>query len=179
MDLRHPLGKWPARRIALLALFSALAHVGRLIFAFIPNVQPMSALLLLISVYLGLTDGLIVTVLSLVLSNLFLGFGPWTVHQIVAYSGVLLILTPLLRWTPYRWLRSLEAGAMGMMYGWFISLLFVWSYQINHFWAYYLRGVPFDLNHALGNIVFYFLLEPIVLRILPRKVPHFNKRSSG
>lgn len=166
MDARNHSIKWSAKRIALLGLLSALSYIGRVIFSFIPNVQPMSVLLLLISHYLGLIDGLIVASLSIVLSNLFLGLGPWTIYQILSYSLVLLIITPLFKKCSSRWKRAFLAGLLGLLYGFIISLLFVYSYQVNHFWAYYLRGLPFDLNHSIGNIVFYLLLDPIVRKRL-------------
>lgn len=162
--------KWSAKRIALLALLSTLSYVGRIAFSFIPNVQPMSVLLLLISVHLGMIDGLIVSCLSIILSNLFLGFGPWTFYQIIAYSVVLLTLTPILKKIGQKlWIGSLLAGLMGIMYGFIISILFVWSYQINHFWAYYLRGIPFDVAHSIGNIGFYIILQPIIIKILKHR----------
>ncbi|MGX7348943.1 ECF transporter S component [Dolosicoccus paucivorans] len=167
MDARTDSIKWSARRIALLGLLSAVSYVGRLVFSFIPNVQPMSVILLLISHYLGIIDGIIVASLSVVLSNLFLGFGPWTIYQILSYGLVLLMITPLFKRCSSRWYRAFLAGLLGLLYGLIISLLFVYSYRVNHFWAYYLRGIPFDLNHCLGNIVFYLLLDPIVKKRLP------------
>src|SRR5690625_6023214 len=48
----------------------------------------------------------------------------------------------------------------GYLYGLIISLT---TYQITgKFWPYYLAGLPFDTNHAIGNAVFIILLYPMI-----------------
>src|SRR5699024_11868360 len=68
-------------RISLLAIMTALTAVGRLAFAlpFMPNIQPMTALLIIIALNIGIVDSLIVSLLSILLTNLFFGVGPWSV----------------------------------------------------------------------------------------------------
>ena len=70
-----------ARRISYLALLSAACVVGRLSFTFLPNVQPMTAILLFLSLFLSLPEALLVMAISLVVTNLFVGFGIWTLGQ--------------------------------------------------------------------------------------------------
>lgn len=38
----------------------------------------------------------------------------------------------------------------------------------NIFIPYYLSGLPYDIMHAVGNVVFFVLLYPIVMRIFHR-----------
>ncbi|NLB98208.1 MAG: ECF transporter S component, partial [Lactobacillales bacterium] len=80
--------RFDAKHIALLSILVALNYVGRVVFQFLPNVQPMTAILLILTLYLGVWDGLIVATLSLILSNMILGMGPWTFAQLFSYAVI-------------------------------------------------------------------------------------------
>lgn len=157
------------RRLALLALLSALACVGRLVFVIIPNVQPVTVILLIITLELTWLDGLIVASLSIFLSNLFLGMGPWTLYQIITFM-IIISITALFKplWKNFShstWLMlffSLLAGLLGYLYGFIISIFSVYLYRIPNFWIYYLQGLAFDSLHAIGNVIFWWLLSPIL-----------------
>lgn len=118
------------RKITLIALLSTLAYVGRILFAWIPNVQPVTVILLIITLEIGLVEGILTASLSMFLSNIFLGMGPWTLHQIASFAIVILVfscLKPLSRQTWKQPLLKLAfftimAGLMGYLYGFVISI---------------------------------------------------------
>lgn len=163
-------------RISLLAIMTALSAVGRLAFSLpiMPNIQPMTALLLIIALNIGIIDSLIVSLISILLTNLFLGMGPWTIMQILSFA-VIILLTGLIKYF-YRFgsfanriIFSVWAGLTGFIYGFVISYLSFHLYGMNNFLVYYINGLPFDLLHAVGNIGFFFILEPIIVPIIKRK----------
>lgn len=164
------------QRIAWLALLTAFSSVGRLVFTvpFLPNIQPMTAMLMLVTLHLGGVDGIIVSTLSILLTNMLLGMGPWTLHQVLTYA-ILMVLVGASRKLYQKHtsrsliLMALFAGSIGLLYGLIISLFSVWTYQIPSFWAYYLRGLPFDALHAVGNIGFFVLLNPLLAPILHKR----------
>ncbi|CZR08926.1 Uncharacterized membrane protein [Trichococcus flocculiformis] len=154
------------KRIAVLSILVALCYVGRIVFQFLPNVQPMTAVLLIITLTFGTRDGLIVTALSLILSNLVLGMGPWIFYQMISYMVIIgftgVFLRPLYRKMETKWLMVIFAFLAGLLYGFVISIFSSKMFGMTNFWSYYLMGVPFDLMHAFGNAVFYLILEPIL-----------------
>ncbi len=148
------------KRMVWWAIMSASLVVGRILFAVVPNVQPVTAMIILISLWMSPLDGAVVAVLTILLSNLLLGFGLWTIPQIVAYLaivGITWLLAPILRSSDL-FIGALFASVMGFFYGFFISLIQAPFLGISAFWAYYLGGIPFDTYHALGNLGFYVLL---------------------
>ncbi|MFY9901032.1 MAG: ECF transporter S component [Trichococcus sp.] len=157
------------RRLALLSILTALCYVGRMMFQFIPNVQPVTAVLIILTLTLGMTDGFIVAILSIVLTNFLLGMGPWTIAQIASF-GVLIVVTGLVMKPFYKKVHKAYFVGFsflgGILYGFIISLLTVKMMGINSFWAYYAAGIPFDLLHGLGNAGFYLILEPILEPLL-------------
>ncbi len=158
------------RTLTRIALLTALVSVGRLSFSFLPNVQPMTVLLLCITLYFGWKEGILVALLSVILTNLFLGMGPWTIAQIGAYV-VLILLSSLLENAhddvsiP---LLQVYAAFLGIVYGLVISLIQAPLLGWNIFIPYYLSGLTFDLLHAFGNLVFFPLLYPICMRLFKR-----------
>ena len=144
-----------------------------MMFHFIPNVQPVTAVLIILTLTLGMADGFIVAILSIVLTNFLLGMGPWTIAQIASF-GVLIVVTGLIIKPFYstskkrnrRILFALFAFFGGLLYGFVISLLTVKMMGITSFWAYYIAGIPFDFMHGMGNAGFYLILEPILAPLL-------------
>lgn len=161
---------WSSRRLAFLAVMAAFCFVGRQVTAALPNIQPVTAILMMLTLQLTLADGIIVAALTILISNIFLGMGPWTIYQILTYSILmagLYGLRPLYRSLASKpkirlILFSLVAFLFGFLYGFVISFFSAQTYSVSNFWAYYLQGLPFDLLHAFGNTLFYLILEPII-----------------
>lgn len=164
------------KRIALLAVMTALTTVGRLVFALpiMPNIQPMTALLIIIALNIGVMDSLVVSVLSMLLTNLILGMGPWTVFQMLSFT-VVILLTGLLKFLyrsdsiVSRIFFSGWALLAGFIYGLIISFMTYRLYGMGNFLVYYINGLPFDLMHGVGNAAFFFILEPILVPIIDKK----------
>lgn len=170
--------KKATKRIIRLALLISITVIGRLLMQPIPNVQPVTVIIMLVTIYYGLFDGVTVAIGSILLSNIFMGMGPWTIGQILSYYLVAL-LTSLLMKYPYqkKWRYQTMVGAciavlMGFVYGFVISVWSVFLFKMNHFWVYYLNGLSFDALHAMGNGLFYLILEPVLLKIFRKDETH-------
>lgn len=164
------------RRISLLAMMTALVTVGRLVFSLpvLPNIQPMTALIILITLNIGIIDGLVLAVLSMLLTNMILGMGPWTILQITAFV-VIILLTGLFK-IGYRYgtfknrlIFSTWSLLAGFVYGLVVTFLSFHLYGMSHFLVYYINGLPFDILHAIGNFVFFLILEPIIVPIIHKR----------
>ena len=71
--------------ISVTAALTALAVLGRILFASLPSVQPVTFLVLLSGYVFGSGTGFIVGMLTGLISNFFLGHGPWTLWQMLAW----------------------------------------------------------------------------------------------
>lgn len=149
-------------KLTLLSLLAALAVAGRYAFQFMPNVQPVTALVIICGIILGPLSAVLLAFVTTFLSNMLLGMGIWTIWQVISWgligfiSGV---FSKTLKKMPFP-LIVLYAMLSGYFYGLVISLT---NYQITgKFWPYYIAGLPFDTSHAIGNAVFTVLLFPII-----------------
>lgn len=150
-----------------IALLTSLVSVGRLTFSFIPNVQPMTVLLICITFYYGWKMGLTVALLSVLITNLYLGMGPWTVAQIGAFAALILLShmfkdshqnTPLI-------FLQIYVAFLGILYGLVVSVIQAPVIGWNILLPYYLSGLGYDLLHAAGNAVFFPILYPACMRV--------------
>ncbi|HJG23128.1 hypothetical protein F6X86_03125 [Enterococcus durans] len=154
------------KKIAQLSLLSAACVVGRIIFQLIPNVQPMTAIFLFVVLYFGLQDALLVMTLSLLLSNLYFGIGPWMIGQWISFSLVLALFwfvqTHIKR--EKKWLTGSCFFLAGLFFGLFMTIFDSILYQLTNPFVYYIQGLSFDLFHATGNLVFFLLALPVIER---------------
>lgn len=148
-------------KLTLIAILATLGVVGRSVFVFLPNVQPVTAIIIVAGLTMGPSAALILAILITFLSNMMLGMGIWTVWQITSW-GLIGVMSGLLgkyfRNLSMFWL-VLYSIFCGYFYGFTISLT---TYQVTgKFWPYYIMGLPFDTYHAVGNAVFMVFLYPI------------------
>ncbi len=165
----------PAKVIALVAALAALAVVGRLAFAAIPNVKPTTDIVLFAGYALGPVPGFMVGAVTALVSNVFLGHGPWTVWQMVAWGGVGVGGALLARAAGRRELGrvalAIACGAAGLAFGAFMDV-YQWTLAAEQTLPAYLAvsvsSLAYNLAHALGNVVFCLLIGPLFIRALCR-----------
>jgi energy-coupling factor transport system substrate-specific component len=173
----------PARVLALVAALAALAAIGRVAFAAFPNVKPTSDIVLFSGYALGGAPGFAVGALAALVSNVFLGQGPWTPWQMASWAVVGLIgagFGRLMRGRePNRLLLALVCGVSGFVFGALMDM-YQWTLAAEHTLASYLAvsGTSFAFNvlHAGGNVVFALILGPAFIRALQRYRRRFEVR---
>ena len=62
-------------------VMTALTVAGRLIFAPVPAIKPVTALIIITGLCFGRDEGFITGALAMLVSNIFFGQGPWTPWQ--------------------------------------------------------------------------------------------------
>ncbi len=96
--LENGLGS--SKELVLIATLAAAAAAGRVLFAAVPNVQPVTVIAVVSGVALGPRAGAAVGGLAALVSNFYLGQGAYTPWQMLAWGGCGLLgglAAPLLR----------------------------------------------------------------------------------
>ncbi|GGA33830.1 hypothetical protein GCM10007416_03190 [Kroppenstedtia guangzhouensis] len=171
--LRFEWRSLDSRELVLLALLTAIAAVCRVPFAGLPSVQPTTFVIIVTAVVFGAESGFVVGAGAALVSNIFLGQGPWTPWQMLSWGLVGLTAgalqnTPVMRWKS---LRLLFGFIWGFLFGWIMNLWVVagmenWS--LSTFAAVYVASLYFDLAHGLSNLFFLALFSSTWIRILQR-----------
>ncbi|MFC7060491.1 ECF transporter S component [Halobacillus seohaensis] len=152
-------------KITLIAMLAALAVAGRIAMAHLPNIQPVTAIIIITGFWLGPLAAVTMAILTTFLSNVILGMGIWSIWQVVSWSVIGMIAGVIGKyWSSIPvWGLSVYGFLSGMFFGLMIS---VTMYTVGQsFWAYYLAGIPMDVNHAISNTVFILVLSPILGRL--------------
>jgi len=170
-----------ARVLALVATLAALAALGRIAFAPLPNIKPTTDIVLLTGYALGGAPGFAVGAVAALASNVFFGQGPWTPWQMCAWGGVGIGGALLARAAG----RELGRGALaaacalaGVGYGVVMNLHLWVTYSGDHslaaLGAYFTTSFPFDLAHVVGNVLFCLVFGPALVRALTRYRQRFE-----
>ena len=170
-----------ARVLALVAALAALAVIGRIAFAPIPNVKPTTDIVLLTGYVLGGAPGFAVGAVAAVASNLFFGQGPWTPWQMFAWGLVGVGGAGLARLFGRELGRGSLAAACavaGLVYGGIMNVslwvLYSGDHTLAKLGAYFATSFPFDLAHVVGNVLFCLALGPVLVRALRRYRSRFS-----
>ena len=165
----------PAKVVAMVAAMAALAALGRVAFAPLPNVKPTTDVVLLSGFALGGAPGFAVGALAAAASNLFFGPGPWTPWQMLGWGCVGAGGAALARLTRGRLGRApmaLCCAAAGLAFGGVMNFATWVQFSGDHAFAKWVAisgsALPFDLAHAIGNALFALAFGPALLRMLTR-----------
>lgn len=161
-----------AREIVLVATLGGVAAAGRVLFAAIPGVQPVTVIAVCAGAALGARAGLGVGAVAALASNAFLGEGVWTPWQMLAWGACGVVGALATRAIRGRIPLAALCFVLGLG---FSSFMDVWNWSAfyqQHTWATFVavqaRGFPFDLAHAIGNVVIALAAGPELLRMLER-----------
>jgi energy-coupling factor transport system substrate-specific component len=159
------------KQLTLMAMLTALSVVGRVFLSAVPNIQPTTVIVIISSFILNPFQAVAVAVSSSFLSNVYLGMGIWTMWQMLAWSVIALISSLIGKHhekIPLPVL-SVYAGFCGLAYGFMVSVPLS-KIITDNFWAYYITGLPFDIGHAVGNVIFFTIFYPLFFKIFKDKI---------
>ncbi|WP_371932672.1 ECF transporter S component [Bacillus carboniphilus] len=164
-----------ARAIVFISVLSGIAAISRVPFAAIPGVQPTSFVIIVSALVLGKESGFMIGAVAALVSNMFLGQGPWTPWQMFAW-GMMGYFFGALKGT--KWIQS-KAGLLisgflwGFLFGWIMNLWFILAFYyeeltLKTFLLYFTGSALFDFYHAISNVIFLALFGTTWIKIITR-----------
>ncbi len=153
------------RHILPIVVMSALATAGRILFAPIPHVKPVSAIVIVTGIAFGRRSGYLTGALTALASNMFMGQGPWTPWQMFAWGliGYLAGVMASRNLFRYRWVVYVYGFVSGLLFGLIMDSWHIISFVSPLTWlsalAAYGAGFFFNLAHSIATVVF---LVPIL-----------------
>jgi energy-coupling factor transport system substrate-specific component len=173
----------PSQVVALVAALAALAVAGRVAFAALPNVVATTDIVVFSGFALGPAPGFAVGALAGLVSNFWLGQGPWTPWQMAGWGmcGVLGAALAVLRPRAGRFTLAAFCALAGIAYGALLNFSLMATYggelSLERFLALQSRAVPFDAAHAIGNAGLALVAGPAIVRMLARFRERFEWRA--
>jgi energy-coupling factor transport system substrate-specific component len=165
----------PSQIVALVAALAAISVAGRVAFSPIPNVVPTTDITLIAGFALGPAPGFAVGALSGLVSNFWLGQGPWTPWQMAGWglTGILGAAVAVASGQRIgRFPLALICAFTGFAYGALLDFSLMVTYggeqSLGRFLALSARGLPFNIAHAAGNAALALVAGPAMTRMLLR-----------
>jgi energy-coupling factor transport system substrate-specific component len=161
-----------AKELALIATLGGAAAAGRVLFAAIPGVQPVTVIAVCAGAALGMRAGIAVGGVAALVSNFFLGQGTWTPWQMLAWGACGAVGAVLASPAHRRTFLAVLCFVLGLAFSSFMDVWNWLTFYDEHTWQTFVavqsRGFPFDLAHAIGNVVIALVAGSELLRLLER-----------
>lgn len=166
-----------ARELVTIAVLCAIGIAGRGLFFMLPQFKPVLALTIIAGVAFGGEVGFLVGAMTMLTSNMIFGQGPWTPWQMFA-MGIIGFLAGVL--FKKGWLRRTRASLA--VFGVFTAVIIYggimnpaaammtsseslkWEALI----ACYITGLPMDLVHGFGTLIFLMIAAEPMLEKMDR-----------
>ena len=177
---RFEWGRVNSRQMAVVATMSALAAISRVPFAAIMGLQPTTFVVMITGYVFGPQMGFVVGAVAALVSNFFLGQGPWTPWQMFCWGVCGVIAGALARYQKgfNSAIFAVVGGVCGYLFGWVMDFWywvgFVYPLTWKTFVAAYAASLPADTLHAIGNVVFAMVFGKPFYSILYRFKTRFS-----
>ena len=159
----------PARQAAVYGMLGGLTFAAKLAMAALPNIEPVSLLVMLFAVTLG-KKALFPIYVYVLLELALFGVGLWTVSYLYIWLILALCAFSLrLMTSPLGW--ALLSGTFGLLFGALCAPVCLISGGPAFALSWWISGIPFDLAHCAGNFALALVLFRPLRRLLQRLCP--------
>jgi energy-coupling factor transport system substrate-specific component len=159
------------RELAIVATLAGAAAAGRVVFAAVPGVQPVTVIAVVAGAALGARAGAATGALAAFASNFFLGQGVWTPQQMLGWGAcgaIGAVCAPFIR---SRWALAALTAVLGLAFSASMDVWLWWGFfphTLPSLIAVLARGFWFDVAHAVGNVMIALAAGPELRRLLDR-----------
>lgn len=142
--------------MTLFAVLGAMTFAAKYVMAVLPNVEPVSLMVMLFAVTFG-RKAVYPVYLYVAMELLFFGIGTWNIMYLYIW-GVLAWAAHLCRGmeSPLGW--ALLSGSFGLLFGALCAPVDVVIGGVGYAVSKWISGIPFDLAHCAGNFVIALVL---------------------
>lgn len=169
-------------KTVLIAAFSAIAAISRIIFnvvPILPGFNPATAIIILIGISFGKDTGFMVGALTALISNNYISHGPWTPFQMFSwgiigyFSGVFSFL--LKKNKVILVVFGIIAGIVfSVLMDFYTVISYDNSISIKRFITVLGLSLPFTLTYVVANILFLLLFSSFFLKRMERIIKKYE-----
>ena len=158
--------KITARQIAAMGVMAAVLTVAKLALSFLPNIEPVSLLLILCALTIGYRSLYVVSAFILI-EGLLYGFGIWWIFYLYVWP-LLVILTIRFRKQDSVLFWAIFSGIYGLLFGLLYAISFLFSGGPYMVFVKWISGIPFDIIHGISNFIICLVLMKPLRRVMKR-----------
>ncbi|WP_144060304.1 hypothetical protein [Spiroplasma syrphidicola] len=169
-------------KITIIAVFSALGLALKAAFAFLPNIEFVTFILMFSIFFFSIEIGFGIVNVYCTLNMVTFGIADWSLMYFVIfnlYAVIILWLKPLI--SKWWWTMIIMNGLFGYLFGSLYAIQTALLFNSTSVGlAYWINGLVFDAIHGTGNIIVTALLFAPVYKLMEQLVQKwpfiFNNR---
>ena len=150
----------------LFGVLGALTFALQVVMGPLPNIEPVSLLVMLFAVTFG-WKSLYAVYTFVVMEVLFYGISLWNVYYLYVWA-ILTIAAILMRKQTHPLAWALLSGVFGLLFGGLCAIVDVFIGGLPYAVGKWISGIPFDLLHCGGNFVIALVLCVPMRRLLEK-----------
>ena len=164
-----------ARETALFGMLGGLTFGAKLVMMGLPNIEPVSLLVMLFAVTFG-KKALFPVFVYVLLELAVFGIGLWTAAYVYIWP-LLAVVACLLRkmHTPLGW--AMLSGLFGLLFGALCTPVCLFTGGPAFALSWWISGIPFDLAHCAGNFALALILFSPLRKLFAKHLPHLQKNA--
>ncbi len=162
--------------MVLFSMFSAMMFISKIVMEFLPNIHLIGMFVILLTVVYR-KKALIPIYLFVLLQGIYGGFAMWWIPYLYVWTvlwGAVMILPKNMSKTTQMIVFPIVCALHGLLFGVLYApvQMLLFSFDFKQIVAWVVAGLPFDITHAIGNLVAGILVYPlsILLTNLNKKI---------
>lgn len=144
------------REICLFGILAALTFAAKYVMSWMPNIEPVSLMVMLFAVTFG-WKALFPIYVYVLMEILFYGLGSWNFNYFYIWA-ILAFAALTLRNMHDRLGWAILSGCFGLLFGALCAPVDVFIGGFSYAISKWVSGIPFDLMHCAGNFIIALLL---------------------
>lgn len=166
--------KLAIREIVIMGMMIAILEAAKQALAAIPNVELVTLLLILYTLFLG-GKVLYVILAYVLIEGCLYGFGIWWFSYLYVWP-LLALFAWLFRRQESVWFWSIFSGAYGLFFGALCALVQLVIGGPAAAFTWWVAGIPYDLIHGVSNFILCLVLFRPLNEVLRRLRQQFPQR---
>lgn len=154
------------REVVLFGVLGALMFALQVVMSPLPNIEPVSLLVMLFAVVFG-WKALYPVYIFVAMEILFYGFSLWNVYYLYIWA-ILAVAAILMKKAEHPLAWALLSAVYGLLFGALCAIVDVFIGGFAYAVAKWVSGIPFDVTHCIGNFVIALLLFKPLRQLLTK-----------
>ena len=150
--------------MVLFALLGSMTFAAKYVMSFLPNIEPVSLMVMLFAVVFG-WKWVYPVYLYVALEILFYGISLWNINYLYIWA-VLAVAALFFRDMKHPLGWALLSGTFGLLFGALCGIVDIFIGGLGYAAAKWVSGIPFDLMHGAGNFVIALVLFKPLRKLL-------------
>lgn len=152
--------------MVLFGMLAALTFALQVVMSPLPNIEPVSLLVMLFAVTFG-WKALYPVYIFVVMEILYYGISTWNVYYLYVWT-ILAVASVLIRNVHHPIIWALVSAVFGLLFGALCGIADIFAGGLAFAVSKWAMGIPFDVTHCIGNFVIAIVLFQPLRKLLQK-----------